>query len=109
MNPTVLLIGTLDTKGREIGYVRDRIRALGVETLVLDSGVLGEPLDIVPDITRAEVAIAAGSTIDELRNAGTRGLAVERMKEGVRGTALRLYEEGKIHGVICLGGAEGAV
>jgi uncharacterized protein (UPF0261 family) len=109
MNPTVLLIGTLDTKGREIAYVRDRIRALGVDTLVLDSGVLGEPLDIVPDITRAEVAIAAGSTIDELRNAGTRGLAVERMKEGVRETTLRLYEEGKVHGVICLGGAEGAV
>ncbi|HYO50733.1 MAG TPA: Tm-1-like ATP-binding domain-containing protein, partial [Chloroflexia bacterium] len=109
MNPTVLLIGTLDTKGREIAYVRDRIRALGVDTLVLDSGVLGEPLDIVPDITRVEVAIAAGSTIDELRNAGTRGLAVERMKEGVREMTLRLYQEGKVHGVICLGGAEGAV
>lgn len=106
---TILLIGTLDTKGREIAYVRDRIRALGGEALVLDSGILGEPLDIVPDITRAQCAEAASSNIDALRNAGTRGKAVEIMKEGVRKLTLDLWSQGKIHGVLCLGGAEGAV
>src|SRR5256885_648888 len=105
MTPTVVLIGTLDTKGREIGYVRDRIRALGVETLVLDSGILGEPLDIVPDIARAEVALAAGSTIEALRAAGTRGAAVERMKDGVRKIALDLFAAGRLQGTVCLGGA----
>jgi len=49
---TVLLIGTLDTKGPEIAYLRDRLQALGVGTVVVDSGILGEPLDIVPDVTR---------------------------------------------------------
>lgn len=106
---TILIIGTLDTKGREIAYCRDKIRALGAETLVLDSGILGEPLDIVADISRAEVAIAAGTTIDALRNAGTRGKAVEVMENGVRALTVQLYEQGKIHGVLCLGGAEGAV
>ncbi|HZQ06127.1 MAG TPA: Tm-1-like ATP-binding domain-containing protein [Anaerolineae bacterium] len=106
---TILLIGTLDTKGREIAYCRDKIRELGADALVLDSGILGEPLGIVPDITRAECAIAAGTTLDALRNAGTRGAAVERMREGVRNIAVKLFEEGKIHGVLCLGGAEGAV
>ena len=106
---TVLLIGTLDTKGREIAYCRDKIRALGSDALVLDSGILGEPLDIIPDITRAECAIAAGTTIDALRAAGTRGKAVEIMENGVRAITVKLYEEGKIHGVLCLGGAEGAV
>lgn len=106
---TVLLIGTLDTKGREIAYCRDKIRALGSAALVLDSGILGEPLDIIPDISRAECAIAAGTTIDALRNAGTRGAAVETMREGVRNLTVKLYEEGKIHGVLSLGGAEGAV
>ena len=72
----ILLIGTLDTKGPEIAYVRDRIRALGGETIVLDSGILGEPVDITPDITRSDVALAACSTIEALRNAGTRGAAV---------------------------------
>lgn len=106
---TILLIGTLDTKGREIAYCRDKIRALGADVLVLDSGILGEPLDIVPDITRAMCAEAAGTTIEALRQAGSRGAAVEKMREGVRAWTLRLYQEGKIHGVLCLGGAEGAV
>ena len=106
---SILLIGTLDTKGPEIAYVRDRIRALGGEALVLDSGILGEPVDIVPDITRSDVALAAGSTIDALRNAGTRGAAVEKMKEGVKQVALDLFAQGDLQGVLCLGGAEGAV
>ncbi len=105
----ILLIGTLDTKGPEIAYVRDRMRALGADVLVLDSGILGEPEDIVPDITRSDVALAAGSTIDALRNAGTRGAAVEKMKEGVKQVALDLFAQGKLQGVVCLGGAEGAV
>lgn len=109
---TVLLIGTLDTKGREIAYCRDKIRELGSDAVVLDSGILGEPLDIVlgpNDVSRAACAIAAGTTIDALRNAGTRGKAVEAMQEGVRKMTVKLYEEGKIHGVLSLGGAEGAV
>lgn len=109
---TILLIGTLDTKGREIAYCRDKIRELGSDALVLDSGILGEPLDIVlapHDISRAECAIASGTTIDDLRSAGTRGKAVEVMENGVRAVTVKLYAEGKIHGVLCLGGAEGAV
>ena len=108
----ILLIGTLDTKGREIAYCRDKIRALGSDAIVLDSGILGEPLDIElgpNDITRAQCAIAAGATIEQLRAAGTRGAAVEKMREGVRNLTVQLYEQGKIHGVLCLGGAEGAV
>jgi uncharacterized protein (UPF0261 family) len=106
---TVLLIGTLDTKGREIAYVRDRLRGLGLGTLVLDSGILGEPLDCEADITRAEVAHAAGHTIDELRTIGTRGAAVERMVEGVRRLATELCAAGRFDALLCLGGAEGSV
>jgi uncharacterized protein (UPF0261 family) len=106
---TVLLIGTLDTKGREIAYLRDRVRALGLGTLVLDSGILGEPLGCEADISRAEVARAAGYEIDELRTIGTRGAAVERMVEGVQRLATELCEAGKFDAMICLGGAEGSV
>ncbi len=106
---TVLLIGTLDTKGPETAYLRDRVRELGCDTLVLDSGILGEAVGMDADFTRQQVAIAAGSTIDALRNAGTRGKAVEEMLKGVRKIALDLFAEGKIHGVASLGGAEGAV
>jgi uncharacterized protein (UPF0261 family) len=106
---TVLLIGTLDTKGREIAYLRDRVRALGLGTLVLDSGILGEPLGCEADIGRAAVARAAGYDIDELRTIGTRGAAVERMVEGVQRLATELCAAGKFDALICLGGAEGAV
>jgi uncharacterized protein (UPF0261 family) len=105
----VLLIGTLDTKGPEIAYLRDRVEALGVGTIVADSGILGEPLDITPDITRAEIATLGGTTIDALRNAGSRGKAVHGMLVGLRQLALDLYRQGRLHGVATLGGAEGAV
>lgn len=106
---TVLLIGTLDTKGPETAYLRDRVQELGCDTLVLDSGILGEALGIEADLNRREVAQAAGSDIDTLRNAGTRGKAIEEMLKGVRKLSLELFNAGKIHGVASLGGAEGAV
>jgi uncharacterized protein (UPF0261 family) len=106
---SVLLIGTLDTKGPEIAYLRDRLRALGVAVVVADSGILGEPLDIEPDITRAEVARLAGTTIDALRQAGTRGKAVHGMLAGLQRLSLDLYRDGRLAGVAALGGAEGAV
>ncbi len=106
---TVLLIGTLDTKGHEIAYLRDRVRALGLDTLVLDSGILGDPIGCAADITRAEVARAGGYEIDALRTIGTRGAAVERMLHGVERVTLELLAANRIHGLISLGGAEGAV
>ncbi|GAB4439810.1 MAG: Tm-1-like ATP-binding domain-containing protein [Anaerolineae bacterium] len=109
MPKTVALIGTLDTKGPEIAYLRDRCRDLGLETLVIDSGILGEPLGIEPDFRRETVAQAAGSTIEALRQAGSRGAAVHEMMKGVRKVVLDLYATGRLHGVACLGGAEGAV
>jgi uncharacterized protein (UPF0261 family) len=107
--PTVVLIGTLDTKGAEIAYVRDRIREAGLQTCVLDAGILGEAMGIAPDISRQEVARASGTNIDQVRNAGSRGAAVEEMMRGVAAVCRRLHAEGRCHGVISLGGAEGAV
>jgi uncharacterized protein (UPF0261 family) len=106
---SVLLIGTLDTKGPEIAYVRDRLHALGLRTIVADSGILGGPLDIVPDVSRAEVARLGGTTIEALRSAGSRGQAVHGMLAGLRRLALERYRDGQLDAVLTLGGAEGAV
>jgi len=107
--PRIAVIGTLDTKGKEIEYVRNRIRALGGEPTVIDSGILGEPIAIAADVSRAEVAAAAGYSIDKVRAAGSRGRAVEMMRDGVRAVCVRLHEQGRLHGALCLGGAEGAL
>src|SRR5689334_2914527 len=101
---TVLLIGTLDTKGPETAYLRDRVRAWGCDALVLDSGILGEAVGIEADFSRQQVAEAAGTTIDALRNAGSRGKAVEGMLKGVRKITLDLLADGKIQGAASLGG-----
>ena len=106
--PGIALVGTLDTKGAEIAYVRDRLLELGTRPVVIDSGILGKP-GCVADVTREEVANAGGHELDEVRGAGSRGAAVELMLEGVRATCLRLYADGRIRGVLCLGGAEGAL
>ena len=72
-DPWIALIGTLDTKGDEIAYTRDRLRALGARPIVIDTGILGEPDGIAPDISHAEVASAAGDTLDGVRaTAGAR-------------------------------------
>jgi uncharacterized protein (UPF0261 family) len=104
----IALVGTLDTKGAEIAYVRDRLRKLGAQPVVVDSGILGEP-SCEADVTREQVASAGGHKIDDVRRAGSRGAAVELMLEGVRATCTRLYADGSIRGVLCLGGAEGAL
>ena len=66
----VLLIGTLDTKGVECQYLRDRLREAGVDVLVLDAGVLGPPA-FTADVPREELFAAAGVSLDALRRPAT--------------------------------------
>jgi uncharacterized protein (UPF0261 family) len=105
----VVLIGTMDTKGVEFAYVRDRLRALGLDTTVVDVGILGDPLGIEPDIDHAAVARYGGTTIEALQNAGSRGRAVEGMRHAVEALVRSLYAEGKLDAIFSMGGAEGAV
>jgi uncharacterized protein (UPF0261 family) len=109
VSKSVVLIGTMDTKGVEFAYLAGRLRALGLEPLVVDTGILGDPLGIVPDIDHAEVARHGGTTIEALRDAGTRGRAVSGMREAVKALVRSLYEEGRLDAVLGMGGAEGAV
>ncbi|MCB9154694.1 MAG: Tm-1-like ATP-binding domain-containing protein [Caldilineae bacterium] len=109
MGKNVVVIGTLDTKGPEIAYLRDRLHDLGLTTTVVDSGILGEPLGIIPDISRAEAAVYGGTTIDALRNAGSRGKAVHGMRAALKVLVRQLYAEGKLDAIVSMGGAEGAV
>lgn len=105
----VAVVSTLDTKGRETAYLAERIRERDLETLVVDSGVLGEPRGITADIGHERVAEAAGMTLAAVRAVGTRGAAVEVMARGLSRVLAELYRSGRCDGVIALGGAEGAV
>jgi uncharacterized protein (UPF0261 family) len=100
---TVVLLGTLDTKGREYEYLRARLREQGVEVLLVDAGVF-EPL-AEPDVGREEVAAAAGSDVAALREAGDRGAAVDAMGRGAAEVVRRLHEEGRLDGILAVGGS----
>ncbi|HEY6627489.1 MAG TPA: Tm-1-like ATP-binding domain-containing protein [Acidimicrobiia bacterium] len=109
MVPNVVIVGTLDTKGPEVAYIRDRLIDRGCTTTVVDVGILGDPLGIVPDVDHSAVAAYADANIDEVRQAGTRGRAVALMRQAVRSLMTDLYLQGKVDAAIGLGGAEGAV
>jgi uncharacterized protein (UPF0261 family) len=104
--PTVVLLGTFDTKAAEYAFVRDRLAAAGVRTLLVDAGVLGTP-GLHADVSRAEVASAAGVDLDRLRDAGDRGAAVTAMARGAAAVLASLYDEGRCDGALALGGTGG--
>ncbi len=109
MKSTIAVLATLDTKGPEAAYLRDRLRDRGLNALVIDCGILEGPLDIVPEFSSDDVARHSGASIAELRESGTRGRAVEAMRTMLADFVEHLYAEGKIVGAIGIGGAEGAV
>lgn len=102
----VLLIGTLDTKGSEVGFVRDRLLAAGVAVRVLDAGSLGSPA-IPADISREAVFRAADSTLESVREKNDRGHAVSLAAEGAAKIAVELHAKGELDGVLALGGSAG--
>ncbi|HET6326091.1 MAG TPA: Tm-1-like ATP-binding domain-containing protein [Planctomycetaceae bacterium] len=102
----VYLIGTLDTKGQEIGFVRDELRALGLKVAIVDASCLNAP-KIPADISRETVFEAAGTTLAEVRAANDRGHAVTTAARGVAALITRLHAEGTVEGVIGLGGSAG--
>jgi uncharacterized protein (UPF0261 family) len=98
---TVLLVGTLDTKGAEYAYLRDRLRAHGVDAILADAGV-NEPVGAEPDV---HVAAETGADPRALAEAGDRGAAVTAMADAAEALARRLYGEGRIAGVLAAGGS----
>ncbi|WP_137991783.1 Tm-1-like ATP-binding domain-containing protein [Streptomyces vilmorinianum] len=102
----VVLVGTLDTKGLEYGWLRERLLRHGVEVLVVDTGVIGTAR-IPADVPRDAVARAAGTELTRLRDESDRGAAVTAMARGAAEIVRRLHAEGRLHGVLALGGSGG--
>src|SRR5664279_3582417 len=102
----VLLAGSLDTKGEEIGFLRDLLRAAGLTVEVVDFGILGAPT-IAPDVTREEIARSAGESIEELQAAGDRGRAVAAMHRGLAAWVRARRERRMPAGMLSIGGSAG--
>ena len=102
----VVLLGTLDTKGSEYAFLRDRVVEAGCEVIVVDAGVMSErsPGDISAD----EVARAAGEDRAALAATGDRGPAVAAMTRGAVAVVRRLYDDGRLDGILGMGGTGGS-
>ena len=103
---TVVLLGTLDTKGEEYEFLRRRVLEEGVDALLVDTGVLGSPL-AEPDISRQQVAEAASADLQELATSEDRGAAVEAMARGVSEIVKDLHAQGRLDAILALGGSGG--
>ena len=104
----VAVVCTLDTKGPEARYLQERIEASGGEVFLIDIGMAGDPLGVVPDVSRDQVAQAAGSNAAEVARLG-RGEACEVMQRGLVPVLTALYASRKISGVLAIGGSDGAI
>ena len=104
--PTILLVGTADTKSDELAELRRRVQDQGAAVLLMDVGVLAAG-HVPVDIGNADVAAAAGRTLQQVVYAGDENAAMSCMAEGAAVLASRLHAEGRIQGLLALGGTMG--
>jgi uncharacterized protein (UPF0261 family) len=106
MARTVVIVGALDTKGEDFRHVRELIETEGLATLVVDFGVMGPPA-FAPDIGREEVAAAGGGDLDRLASGDHKDQAMQTMASGLASIVARLHAEGRLDGIIGMGGSGG--
>ena len=104
--PTALLVATMDTKGQEALFLAECLKKQQISVKILDAGIKGKS-PVTVEITRGEVAKAAGKSLKEIRNIGHEGKALQVMTEGAVQCATKLHRQGEIDGIIGLGGSMG--
>ncbi|HOE16437.1 MAG TPA: Tm-1-like ATP-binding domain-containing protein [Syntrophorhabdaceae bacterium] len=105
---TILIVSTLDTKGEETFYLRDVIKGLGKEPVVLDIS-MRQPEGAKADIATQEVAKAGGSTFEEILASKERAKNTAVMTKGAQAIALNMWKEGGLDGIIGIGGSTGSL
>lgn len=118
MSPSVYIVATMDTKGSELEFVRDRLREAGAQVRMIDVGTLGPPT-VRPDVARetvmdslttaeaSKLALASGSTSEPSTGSTDRGQAVAMMAKALRSYLLAEVAAGHVAGVLGLGGSGG--
>jgi len=103
---TIVLLGRLDSKGKEYAYVKSQILRGDFDVIVADTGTRGTP-QFKPDISREEVAQAAGVRIQDVVDPTDENKEIRVMMEGASKIAQRLRDSGRLDGMMCLGGSRG--
>jgi uncharacterized protein (UPF0261 family) len=106
-NVSIVLLGAFDSKGAEYEYLRDAIIRQGGDTLAVNFGTMGSTDRFPVDIDADEVARAGGGELASLRKAADRGAAMKVMAVGAAVVARRLFDQGRVGGIIGMGGSGG--
>jgi len=102
---TIAIAGTFDTKGKEYLYVKSLVEELGIQTLMIHTGVF--PPEFPADVSNEEVAKAAGYELQELVEKKDRALATAVLSKGMQRLVPKLYREGRFDGILSFGGSGG--
>jgi uncharacterized protein (UPF0261 family) len=103
----ICLIGAFDTKGREYGFVRQRILDRGHEVLTVNTGIMGST-DLFPvDVEADKVAEAGGDSLAALRKKKDRGAAMKTMCAGAPAIVKALHDDGRLSAIVGMGGTGG--
>jgi uncharacterized protein (UPF0261 family) len=103
----VVLVGTLDTKGVEYEFARNRFQKAGLKTILINAGIIGQS-SIISDVTNEQVALAGSSDLQTLKIKNDRGFAVSVMTKGVNQIVQDLYKKGELDAIFALGGSGGS-
>ena len=103
---SIYLIATLDTKGVEAGWIRESLMRQGHRVTLVDVGSSGDP-QVDPDIDRAMVFEAAGTSWSVVRSDQDRGEAVAAAARGVAQLIRQHADQGLVEGVLSIGGSAG--
>ena len=106
MRKTIVVIGALDTKGEDLGFVKKAIERRGHTVLLINTSVMGKPA-FEADIPSQQIAEAGGISLTELQNKADRGLAMDVMTRGIAKVVKNLYGQGTIDAVFAMGGSAG--
>jgi len=102
----IAIVGTLDTKFEEMGFIQAFVQQKGHDPVVIDAGIMGT-IPSTPQISRDMVAKAAGMSLQEIQSLDDEGRAIAIMAEGASRIVRDLFEMGRIDAIISVGGSMG--
>ena len=106
MSKVIAVLATLDTKGAEAEFLSEQLAILGTDACLVDVGVIGDAATTA-DISREEVARAAGTSLEAILAGPTREAAAPLMAKGAIALLSAQLEQGKLGGILGLGGLQG--
>jgi len=104
MKKNILILGTMDTKGEQLQYLKEQIRARGHETVLMDLSMGGRST-YAADIAASEISRLGGQPLEELMASKDRYFVTDTMSRGAQQKALSLLAEGRLDGIVAMGGA----